>query len=153
MKKKGAALMMVIGLILIVSLLILGMAWMFNNNTKAVGNDFKDKEFFYYAKSGIMSAEAAVFATKGSEEKKIFHDVLDKNNLVLQDTIDNTKITTLPAYVKIDIKISKVNRNLLNSETKIDMLAIAATVKNEKTKQNRTITKFIDPDGINSFYE
>lgn len=159
-KEKGIALVTVLATMVFVSILFMSMYWYFMHNSKAIGVHSEEKELYYHAKTGIEVAEAALYANKGLEEKKLFNSIIADKSLVFEDVLDNKEITQLPNNVKIKI-IIEYNKPAKSSASKKEKLmgdkikiSSLATITNDKDEQSSyELIKYIDPVGINTSYQ
>lgn len=153
-RRKGAALPTVVGLFILLSFIVISMLYLFTNNTKAIDVDAKSKALYYHCKSGIEIAEAALHANSD----KIYNDVLSEKESFkpLVDSFDSKKISDLPEHINISITIEYSPPDTAHPENNYkygDKIKIRSVAKNSITNSERTLTKYIDPNGINTNYE
>ncbi len=182
-KKKGASLLIVIGIMVFVSFLVVTMYSIFNSNTHAISRDVITKELFYHTRTGVEIAETTLYANgKDGKPEKLFNDLIDKKIKVppLKDTFTykDFKISSSDQYIdedgkkrkfsfpkdiEISVEIGYVDKNTAArrktaKEKKrfakhVDTVYIVSIAKNIKTKKSQTLYKFIDPTGLNTSYE
>ncbi len=101
-KRRGATLVTVLVLAMVVSTMLFGMYLMFQNNSTGITSQKDSKYLFYYAKSGIEIAESALNSTDSAGVKIIYDDLKDGTRAKpLIDIITKNEITEMPENIKI----------------------------------------------------
>ncbi|MDO4772524.1 MAG: hypothetical protein Q4A72_03040 [Bacillota bacterium] len=168
-KREGASLLVIIIIMIVISLFIAGMLLLFENNTRSVATNTESKRMYYYARTGMNIAEAAV----NEPTNRIYNALQADPSIILTDTIDRSKLQAdssyssssaildnelLPEKLKIHLMVEFITNSKAISMSKpdlVDYLMITSEAEWDSGSRIQTykLVKYIDPEGVNSFYE
>lgn len=141
-KRKGAAIVTVVGVFMVLAVIIVSMYTIYSRNYNTVFIQGEIRELYYLSKSGVEIAVAALYA----DNSKVMTGLLASNG-ILRDELDSKRIRGWPDDVKVKLEVSVVTSGKNKGMVKI--VSTANKIKNASAKDEDKESAHLRPsDGL-----
>lgn len=144
-KKRGAALAMVLLLVMLLSIIVGAMYTVFANNNKAIDTQGISKELYYYARMGTELGRLALF---DNNQKLYNHFATDSSAAQLSDNFDSGDLS-IPDNIKINLSIGF---HTVSTPTSYRFIRVLSTVEDTDSNRTYSLNYYVDPAGIKEAY-